>query len=88
MISNPDQAYEAVHEIMRALDVAGDWRWSEALSDALKVGGTGTEVLGEVRLTLRKIIKDGAAERSGKEDLIDEVMRYIYTIWGPMPADR
>ncbi len=83
MITNLDDLYRSVREVRDELSEAGEEEKSRALDDAMYIGSTSGEILGEIRLQLRALRRDPVIKRLRLEGRIDEMLTAIDSTLGP-----
>ncbi len=69
--------YSEVNAIRDDLRAAGEDQWSNALAEAVSYVGLGSEILGEVRLQLRKLRNSDVPQRLNMEKRIDEALEHL-----------
>jgi hypothetical protein len=59
----PQDIYDDIRAMSEELRVAGEEQWYAALDQALSYVGSGSEILGKVRLQLRRLWGSGVSQR-------------------------
>ena len=75
MFSNNQEFYAYIEALCQKLTLANEEKWSKALRDAMAISSLSGEVLGELRLTLKKLQETQIPLRLGIKDEIRDIIR-------------
>lgn len=73
----PQDIYREISAISEELRTSGEEQWSAALDEALSYVGLGSEILGEVRLQLRRLKDSGVPQRLHIDKRVDEALEHL-----------
>ena len=74
MISNTDELYAEVYSLIDHLNQQEEEHWGTALSEAMSISSSSTEILGESRSALRKLRASQVPDRLGLTRRVDEAL--------------
>jgi hypothetical protein len=75
--------FESAATLSKDLHTAGEDEWGTALDDALHMSGMAGEILGQVRLALRKLRQTDIPHRLDLESRIQEILDELDRRLGP-----
>ncbi len=75
--------YRHVRALSDDLKAEGEVQWSSALDAAMSISAMSGEILGEVRVELRKLSHTDVAQRLGLQQRIDVALHYLDCVLGP-----
>ncbi len=69
--------YDEIRTISEELRAAGESQSADNLDKAISYVGLGSEILGEIRLQLRRLRDDGISQRLHLEKRVNEVLEHL-----------
>ena len=73
----PQDIHSEIRAISEELRSSGEETWSAVLDEALSYVGLGSEILGEVRLQMRRLKDSGVPQRLHIEKRVDEALKHL-----------
>ena len=73
----PQDIYNEIRAISEELRSSGEEIWSAALDEALSYVGFGSEILGKVRLQMRRLKDSGVPQQLHIEKRVDEALKHL-----------
>jgi len=85
MIRTNNDLYQAVNELIRTLDNTGEQELASGLHDALGISSLPGEILGEIRLQLRRL-SESLCSRIDIQAIVDDSVHYIDSVLAASPS--
>jgi len=81
-ISNNLQLYEFIRTLSQDLRASGKEQAASALEDALSISTVPGEILGEIRLQLRKLRSSTPKVEQSARQTVDDALNYLDSVLG------
>ena len=82
MISNNNELYSLIRNLANELQLRNEIKWSDALLQALSISTLPGEILGEIRLNLRRLKATDIMSRLQCERQVEDALQYLDTMLG------
>ena len=76
-IKNNEDLYTTIESLIIELRAAGEEAWSSALNDAMSISTVPGEILGEIKLQLKKLRASRVPDGLNLKSQIDEAISYL-----------